>query len=139
MSKPNTLIDRLIDIATGKIKHLNAGRCPTSHDHNQTDYQCPACRIIVAAKRSAREEAISENQAVGAPVYYRYSGTSVTGLKEELVLLVHRSGVTFSHDGWQKSAVTVPKDEITPLVSKLLDASDALENLDRVGYIPHKN
>ena len=139
MANENSIFERLIDIGTGKIKHLNAGKCPSDDDREQTDYHCPACRILVVAKRNAREVGLSNEKTFNTPVYYRFVGKSVTGMKEEMALLVERRGVTFSHEGWQKSTVTIPQGEISTLVSMLLDASDAIENLDRIGYIPHKN
>ena len=44
------IIKRLLDIATGKIKHDYAGSCPDDLNSDARDIFCPACQVMILAE-----------------------------------------------------------------------------------------
>ncbi|WP_293761044.1 hypothetical protein [uncultured Aquitalea sp.] len=46
-----TVIEDLIRIATGEIKHINRANCPTQGSVDDRQDDCPACQAIVRAEK----------------------------------------------------------------------------------------
>lgn len=50
------IIQKLIDVATGKLKHLYRGQCPDPETGQEArDSGCPACKAIVAAAKEIQK------------------------------------------------------------------------------------
>jgi len=51
------LIQDLVDVGTGKLKHLYRGRCPDAVEGQQArDSGCPACKVLIAGVNAVKEQ-----------------------------------------------------------------------------------
>lgn len=50
------LIQDLVDVGSGKLSHLYRGRCPDAVEGSTIrDRGCPACKVLIAGAKAARE------------------------------------------------------------------------------------
>jgi hypothetical protein len=58
------LIQELVDVGCGKLRHVYMGSCPDSLEGSTVrDRGCPACKVLLAGARAAKELRAAERRA----------------------------------------------------------------------------
>lgn len=61
------LIQDLVDVGSGKLRHAYMGSCPDALEGTATrDRTCVACRVLLAGARAAKELRATERRTVVA-------------------------------------------------------------------------
>jgi hypothetical protein len=59
------LIQDLVDVGSGKLRHLYMGSCPDALEGSTVrDRSCPACKVLIAGARAAKEMRAAERKPV---------------------------------------------------------------------------